>query len=581
VYISALKASGFRNLSGTFGLCAPLAVVVGENNSGKSNLVDALRAVLEPEAGPRARHWLTQDDFTHDGHLNPTTEELELEVQLRGLTADERGRMVTCLAPADGPDAAKLRLKARVGTDGRVSTQWYGGDSQHPDVERHAREAVRFVYLHPLRDAAADLRPGRDNKLISLIAALAPVAHPDRDRIVDAVRRANLALDEIDALQNARRYVAARLRAMTGSGRFAHETGLAFDDPEFNRVVSSLRAKIGELEPLDMSQNGLGFNNLLYMAVILAALANPPTDRPTLRVLLVEEPEAHLHPQLQDLLMRFLEEEASPQTQVIVTTHSPSFASSARVDRLTVLARPGDGQPPQARLPREFGLDDRQLAHLRRFLDVTKASLFFARGVVLVEGVAEQLLIPVIAERLQRPLAANGVAVISVGGVAFPPFTDLFGPAKLPYRVAVVSDSDTQPDAAGLEGAPTELSPRAADLAARSTANVKVCLAPHTLEHDLAAAGNVEVMLEALTAVKPRVARNLEASLAAASHETAAVVILENVRDVKGRFAQELADLIADREREFFVPDYLLEAIEWVTNEIEESVDDRPTPTTL
>ena len=85
-------------------------------------------------------------------------------------------------------------------------------------------------------------------------------------------------------------------------------------------------------------------------------------------MLLVEEPEAHLHPQLQDLLMHFLESEAVSTTQVIATTHSPTFASSARVERLTVLARASDDALPEARLPRDFGLDHKQLAYLRRFL---------------------------------------------------------------------------------------------------------------------------------------------------------------------------------------------------------------------
>ncbi len=92
---------------------------------------------------------------------------------------------------------------------------------------------------------------------------------------------------------------------MTGTSRFRQLTDLAFTDPRFERVVGAMRAKIGRLEPLEMAEGGLGFNNLLYMAVLLAALADQPTDG-SLRVLLVEEPEAHLHPQLQDLLMRFL-----------------------------------------------------------------------------------------------------------------------------------------------------------------------------------------------------------------------------------------------------------------------------------
>jgi len=96
----------------------------------------------------------------------------------------------------------------------------------------------------------------------------------------------------------------------------------------------------------------------------------------------------------------------------VVTSHSPNFASAARVERLTVLARPTPDTGVVARSPAEFGLTERQLGHLLRLLDVTKASLLFARGVVLVEGVAEQLLVPAFAQSLDRPLSRSGVAVI-------------------------------------------------------------------------------------------------------------------------------------------------------------------------
>jgi putative ATP-dependent endonuclease of the OLD family len=576
LYVTALRAEGFRNLHGDYPICDPLSIIVGENNAGKSNLVDALRIVLEPEAGPSSRFRILPEDFAHDGRGNVLTDTLELEVQLGSLSEAEQARMVTCLAPSLGPARARLRLHARLDPDRRVVPQWFGGDSSHPDVERHARAGVRYAYLQPLRDAVADLRPGRDNRLIALLSALAPVGHPDRDQIIEEANRANEAFGAIPTVEDARSKVASRLAAMIGTGRFRQHTNLAFADPRFERLVGALRARIGQFEALEMTENGLGFNNLLYMSVLLAALADAPDDG-VLRVLLVEEPEAHLHPQLQDLLMRFLEEEADGSTQVIVTSHSPGFASSARVERLTVIARPPGDARPVARAPRDFGLSAKQLGHLRRFLDVTKASLFFARAVILVEGVSEQLLVPAIARRLNISLPENGVSIIDVGGVAFPPFADLFGPGRLPYRLAVISDADGDPAAEELEGSELSLSPRAESLREREGDNLKVELAPRTLEWALASASreNVELMLDALALVKPRVAERLRGELEGADLEASADALLEAVGDVKGRFAQELADLLDDAAREFVVPDFLRDALLWVTEE-PQAVDEDP-----
>jgi putative ATP-dependent endonuclease of OLD family len=104
-------------------------------------------------------------------------------------------------------------------------------------------------------------------------------------------------------------------------------------------VLAALGVRIGDVLPLTMSQNGLGLNNVLYMAVLLAGLTYEPESE--LHLLLVEEPEAHLHPQMQDLLMRFLQAEVDERddVQVVVTTHSPNFASAARVERITSMSR--------------------------------------------------------------------------------------------------------------------------------------------------------------------------------------------------------------------------------------------------
>jgi putative ATP-dependent endonuclease of the OLD family len=590
MFISAVEAHGFRNLEGRIPIAYPLCLLLGENNAGKSNVIDALRLLLEPDTGQRARKWITSEDFRHDGRGTRSVDRFEIAVEFSDLNANDVARMVTCLAPSLGANKARLRLAASLRSDSRVDTEWYGGDSSRADVEKFAREATTFTYLQPLRDATADLRPGRDNRIVDLITALAPEGHADRAQIEHAAVSANAAFAEIPAVVTGRGRIQDRLKAMTGSDVFSQQTDLTFADPRFERIVGSLRALAGTLAPLELSENGLGFNNLLYMAVLLAGLSSR-TDG-GLHVLLVEEPEAHLHPQLQDLLMQHLENPGNDATQVVVTSHSPNFASSARVERATVIVPQAVGSPTIARAPADFGLTPKQMRHLRRFLDATKAALLFSRGVIFVEGVSEQLLVPVIAKHLDRPLAPLGIAVINIGGVAFEPFLSLFGPDHLPHRCAVISDSDPPdgPDAEDEENLLDEvlevtpatdcvgaeplaafvppMSARARRLLRAGSETIRVCLAEKTLEWDLVKAGNWDLALAALEQVHPRVAAKLRTDHANSSDEDRATAFLAKVKKTKAEVAQELADSIDEgTAAALHVPEYIRRAILWVSGD--------------
>lgn len=328
-------------------------------------------------------------------------------------------------------------------------------------IEGDLREYLRATYLRPLRDAERELRPGRRSRLSKILGALPgmdvqakPAGDGAQPTLLDTMRAAEQAFE-----------VNAGIRAVESDVNTKFLGDLSFaDDPlkaklglgtkgSFDQLLERLELQLdAPPDHIERLNRGLGYNNLLFMAAELLLLQSHSDQVP---LLLVEEPEAHLHPQHQTLFMQVLEEKTAPsganeqrqQVQALISTHSPTLAAGVQLDAMIMMIWHRTYSLARGRTRLES--DDYDF--LRRFLDATKANLFFARGLLIVEGDAENILLPAIARKIGRPLSKHGVSIVKVGHRGLFRYSRIMqraDGAAMPVRVALLPDRDIPPDAA-------------------------------------------------------------------------------------------------------------------------------------
>lgn len=418
-------------------------VLIGENDSGKTAIVDAIRYVLRTQSGEFIQ--FEDKDFYQEPDGN-RKDEFKIECVFDGINEQDAGLFWEWLSWND--DKTKYLLKVWLYAKRKdniiMPTFSAGIEGQAERMDSEARELLKVVYFKPLRDALTDMTHGYKSRLAQILGAH-ELFKTEKDVHGNIIKH-KLETDYEKLKKEIENYfkVGGGGESITSEiNSFLREHFLLNGDSR-NAEVKLTGGELTEiLRLLDLilegNKSGLGTLNLLCIAAEILLFNN---QKKGLKLALVEELEAHLHPQYQLRLIEYISSQQKNE-QFILSTHSIALASKINLASLIVLK--GTEALPMS--PEYTLMKPADYKFLERFLDATKANLFFARGLIMVEGDAENLLIPAIAQLIGRNLYKYGVSVVNVGSTAYKRYVNIFkrkDGKSFGMPIAVVSDLDVR-----------------------------------------------------------------------------------------------------------------------------------------
>jgi putative ATP-dependent endonuclease of OLD family len=608
MYIQRLTIKNYRNFGDpplTIEL-GPFTLILGENNVGKTNLLNALALVFSQEITIFRKRMLDIDDINYEALTRfkkavcdlavlPESVEfpsVQVDVILADMDDDQKaiaGRwaidpkitqsQVTYLfATRSGFNKVEWVKKMRETLEGsgQSSDKWthlidfplrdyryslFGGNDPSREIEMYWLQMFKMECLEALRDAQKELVASGDYRLLYRVLNQRDEAgYGDIKRLLEMLEEAVTTNPSLASIRDDVTKLLNRVSLQTSPED--NKINFSFSAIETAEVLKKLGLIYGT-NPIDVSRNGLGRNNLLYISLILSQLAARDTqgNETHFRLIAVEEPEAHLHPHLQDHLAENIEQvrhEAGGKMQLLLTSHSTHVASRLSLENTVVVYRDTtNGVIRSHYVLADFATtaeDADTILYLKRFLDATKSRMFFSRKIILVEGFAEQFLVPELFKIYrcsQSSLEKEGCNVINVNGVAFKHFLKVVRGGYF-VRCLVLTDQDT--------GKKTEN--RADELRKDFETPGLICVevsAQSTFEKDLIEANKSaegkSLLLEALKATKPINGKEFESSTGA--NDIDVDLFFDEIEDYKAEFAFNLAGQLQKSPGKLKVPDYI------------------------
>lgn len=459
MYLSNIKFWNYRKFGsvGEIDLSNPnldltltkgLNVLIGENDSGKTAIIDAIKLVLKTHSYDYIK--VVSNDFFNEANR------FRIELTFEDLIPDEAKNFTEWLGWTGTGQEAKpfLKLNYEVKRQGNKilpADIKAGVDDDGYLVTAESKEYLKATYLKPLRDAESELIAKRNSRLSQILLGDSAFKGKEKEHeLVKIFQSLSVELknyfkgdfeiaitDESGEAQIARPQEGKQIKdKIDGYIKGFYGSDYETDFKASTNDIKSILEKL-TLFLKDEPNPGLGTLNRLFMAAELLHLNK--SNWSGLRLGLVEELEAHLHPQAQMQVIEAFQKQTT--IQLILTTHSPNLASKLKLENL-IICNNSNCFPMGNTYTK---LDLVNYKFLEKFLDTTKANLFFAKGVILVEGWAEEILIPSFAKAIGINLTEKGVSIVNIGHTGFDHYAKIYQRNEVPFMkipVAVITDSD-------------------------------------------------------------------------------------------------------------------------------------------